>query len=184
MKKKESFPINFTPAGIASYPHLNKPDTRFDDDGVYQVDLIFNRKDAAIIEKIVNPLMNGGKHNPIKEELGEDEKPTGNYKVKVNGNPIKQQPVLTDTKGNRMRAQVGGGSQLRIAYQAIPFSQGQGGVTLRMKAVRVLDLVEYTAGVKWDQEDEGFVQAAVEEETRKEAVEIEEDDGDDKYEDF
>ena len=53
-----------------------------------------------------------------------------------------------------------------------------------MKAVRVLDLVEYTAGVKWDQEDEGFVQAAVEEETRKEAVEIEEDDDDDKYEDF
>ena len=192
MKKKESFPINFTPVGIASYPHLNKPDTRFDDDGVYQVDLIFNRKDAAIIEKIVNPLMNGGKHNPIKEELGEDEKPTGNYKVKfkmkamikVNGNHIKQQPVLTDTKGNRMRAQVGGGSQLRIAYQAIPFSQGQGGVTLRMKAVRVLDLVEYTAGVKWDQEDEGFVQAAVEEETRKEAVEIEEDDDEDKYEDF
>jgi len=43
--------------------------------------------------------------------------------------------------------------------------------------------VEYTAGVKWDQEDEGFVQAAVEEETHKEAVDSEDDD-DDKYEDF
>ncbi len=183
-KRKEAFPINFTPAGIASYPHLNKPDTRFDNDGVYQVDLILNEKEVKDIQKVVDPLMNGGKHNPIKEELGEDDKPTGNYKVKfkmkavikVNGNHIKQQPVLTDTKGNRMVAQVGGGSKLRIAYQAIPFSQGAGGVTLRMKAVRVLDLVEYTSGVKWDKEDEGFVQET--------DIELSGDNDEDNYEDF
>jgi len=174
MQKKENFPINFTPVGIASYPHLNKPDTRFDDDGVYQVDLILDKNEVKAIEKIVSPLMNGGKHNPIKEELGEDDKMKA--VIKVNGNHIKQQPVLTDTKGNRMVAKVGGGSQLRIAYQAIPFSQGQGGVTLRMKAVRVIDLVEYTSGVKWDKEDEGFVQET--------DTEITGENDDDNYEDF
>ena len=64
---------------------------------------------------------------------------------------------------------------------ALICGQGQGGVTLRMKAVRVLDLVEYTAGVKWDQEDEGFVQEA--DETHKETVDSEDHD-DDNYEDF
>jgi|TARA_B100002003_G_scaffold35944_1_gene31342 hypothetical protein len=163
-KMADKIPVNISPIGVAAYPHLNKPDTRFDDDGIYQVNLIYSKKEVKEIQDIVEPLMNGGFHNPVKPELGEDDKPTGKFNVrfkmkalmKIKGKRVAQRPVLTDTAGNRVISNIGGGSKLRIAYQAVPFDQGKGGVTLRMKAVRVIELVEYIPGVQWGVEDEGF----------------------------
>ena len=160
----DKIPVNISPIGVAAYPHLNKPDTRFDDDGIYQVNMIYSKKEVKEIQDIVEPLMNGGFHNPVKPELGEDDKPTGKFNVrfkmkalmKIKGKRVAQRPVLTDTAGNRVISNIGGGSKLRIAYQAVPFDQGKGGVTLRMKAVRVIELVEYIPGVQWGVEDEGF----------------------------
>tara|TARA_R100001530_G_scaffold3320_3_gene4950 strand:+ start:852 stop:1460 length:609 start_codon:yes stop_codon:yes gene_type:complete len=163
-KMADKIPMNISPVGVASYPHLNKPDTRFDDDGIYQVNMLYTKKEVKPIQEIVEPLMDGGFHNPIKPEVDEDDKPTGRYNVrfkmkaimKIKGKRITQRPILTDTAGNRVISNIGGGSKLRIAYQAVPFDQGKGGVTLRMKAVRVVELVEYTPGVQWGVEDEGF----------------------------
>ena len=35
-----------TPKGIAQYPWLSKPDTKFNEEGVYKVDLIIPKSDA------------------------------------------------------------------------------------------------------------------------------------------
>jgi len=160
----EKIPVNISPIGVASYPHLNKPDTRFDDDGIYQVNMLYTKKEVKPIQDIVGPLMNGGFHNPIKPELDEDDRPTDRYNIrfkmkaimKIKGKRVSQKPILTDTAGNRVISNISGGSKLRIAYQAVPFDQGKGGVTLRMKAVRVVELVEYIPGVQWGVDDEGF----------------------------
>ena len=43
-----------TPKGIAQYPWLSKPDTKFSEEGDYKVNLILNAEEAAPI--IVPPL--------------------------------------------------------------------------------------------------------------------------------
>ena len=161
-------PVNVTPVGTAAWPWLNTPDTRYDADGVYQVKMIFNKKDIKGIQAIVDPLMNGGKHNPVKPELDDQDKPTGNFvvnfklkaKVKTkSGDTFTQKPILLDTAGNRVLNQVGAGSKLKIAYQAVPFNQGAGGVTMRMQKVRIIDLVEYAKKdeVDWGKDEGSFV---------------------------
>jgi len=160
----KKIPVNISPIGVSSYPYLNKPDTCFDDDGIYHVKMLFTKKEVKLIQDIVEPLMDGGFYNPIKPELDEDDKPTGRYIVrfkmraimKINGERVSQKPILTDTTGNPVISNIGSGSKLRIAYQAVPFDAGNGGVTLRMKAVRVVELVKYTPGVQWGVDDEGF----------------------------
>ena len=46
-KKRPPLPKFNTPVGVARYPHLNNPDTRFDADGVYKCDLIVKFNKAA-----------------------------------------------------------------------------------------------------------------------------------------
>ena len=179
--------IHVTPVGTAAWPWLNTPDVRFDADGVYQVKMIFNKKDIKPIQGIVDPLMNGGKHNPVKPEMDDQGKPTGNYvvnfklkaKVKTkSGDTFTQKPVLLDTAGNRVMNQVGAGSKLKIAYQAIPFNQGAGGVTMRMQKVRIIDLVEYSKqdDVDWGKDEGSFV--------GRELEKVEASDSDEDNEDF
>ena len=157
---------HITPVGTAAWPWLNKPDTRFDADGVYQVKMIFNKKDIKPIKTIVDPLMDGGKHNPIKPEMDDEGNPTGNYIVQFkmkarvktkNGQEFTQKPILLDTLGNRVVDQVGAGSKLKVAYQAIPFNQGEGGVTMRMQKVRIVELVEYQDKIDWGKDSGSFV---------------------------
>lgn len=51
--KPAKLPVYNTPAGRAVYPWLNKPDTRFDPDGVYQVKLVLTAKEAAPLIEII-----------------------------------------------------------------------------------------------------------------------------------
>jgi len=172
-------PMNVTPVGTAAWPWLNTPDTRYDADGVYQVKMIFNKKDVKGIQAIVDPLMDGGKHNPVKPELDDQDKPTGNFivnfklkaKVKTkSGDTFTQKPILLDTAGNRVLNQVGAGSKLKIAYQAVPFNQGAGGVTMRMQKVRIMDLVEYAKkdDVDWGKDEGSFVGTTAEDSNENE----------------
>jgi len=54
-----------------------------------------------------------------------------------------QSPIILDTDGNRVMEKVGGGSLLKVAYQAVPFDAMGGGVSLRLVKVQVQTLVEY-----------------------------------------
>lgn len=52
--KRPSYAKFLTPAGIAQWPALTKPDTKFDDDGVYKTNMIF--EDTPEIRKLVATL--------------------------------------------------------------------------------------------------------------------------------
>jgi hypothetical protein len=145
-----------TPTGTAVYPWLNKPDTRFDADGVYSVTLQLSKADTASINAVVKPLMNGGKNNPIKAELDDQGEKTGNYLVKFKlkalvkpkkSEPFSQSPVLLDEDGNRLTALIAGGSKMKVAYEPFAYSALGGGVSLRVKKVRLAKdgLIEYVA---------------------------------------
>ena len=151
MAKNNQFPMHVSPVGTASWPWLNKPDTRFDEDGIYHVKLVMTKEESGKLGAVINPLMNGGKHNPLEPEKDDQGNNTGNmvcqFKMKSVVNSRKgsftQSPVLLDKEGQRIEATIGAGSKIKIAYQAVPFDQGGGGVTLRLRKVRVLDMVEY-----------------------------------------
>jgi hypothetical protein len=157
--------IHVTPVGTAIYPWLNKPDTKFNPDGEYSVSLLLSEDAAKVVNNVVKPLMNGGKHNPIKPEVDDQGNGTGNYTIKFKlkakvspkrGQPFEQKPILLDEDGNRLEKLIGGGSKIKIAYEAYAYDGMGGGVTLRVKKVRIAQdgLVEYTSkdNVDWGED--------------------------------
>jgi hypothetical protein len=150
----------YSPVGIAAYPWLSKPDIKFDPDGVYQVNLITDKKGAKQLKDLAEPYKpQPGGFDPVKKEFVKDDqgvsKETGKYTTtfKLNavgksgktGDTWSQKPVIFDSNGNRVHGKVniGAGSTIQVSFEMNPYTQGKGGVSFRMKGVRVYDLVEY-----------------------------------------
>jgi hypothetical protein len=82
---------------------------------------------------------------------------------KRDGTYYEQQPAVLDSKKVPISKDVlvGNGSRVKVAFEPIPYvmaSTKKAGVSLRLKAVQVIDLVEYgnSAASVFDEED-GFV---------------------------
>lgn len=165
---KNKLPRYVTPAGIAQYPYLNKPDTKFNPDGEYKCSLeipsdkaqqivtfLDEQHEAAIAKaKKENPgkrIKEGDVPYTVNEETGAV---TVRFKLKAkvtpkNGEPFEQRPALFDAKGKPLaNVNVGGGSTLKIAYELLPYYTAivGAGITLRLKAAQVIDLKEFSGG--------------------------------------
>jgi len=156
-----------SPKGIASYPKLNEPDTKFKADGEYSVSLIVEPDEAkSFTEAVQNcvkqyytsqcqllkkkELKKAG--IPIKNDADKDGNETGKIKIKFTlparvkskktGKEWEQRPALFDTKGKPITERVGGGSVLKVACEVFPwYTPALGvGASLRCKAVQVIDL--------------------------------------------
>lgn len=166
--------IKFTsPTGTAVYPRLNAPDTKFDKDGVYSVDLEMdpNSKDGSAFLSSLRKAADdaykaecekrGGKKLK-RSELPIKETDEGNVRIKFKlkakaGNEDKswaQKPMLFDAQGNALQnpPNIGSGSTIRVSFEVIPYFTAMvgAGVSLRMKAVQILDLKEYVPGDSFD----------------------------------
>lgn len=161
-----------TPKGRAIYPHLTTPDTKFKEQGQYHVKLSIPSDQAADIVKAIDEKMaeslQAAKEN--KENKGKKVKPadppysvdeeTGEtiVSLKMNASFIgkdKQKVTMTlpifDAKGKPTKVKrIGGGSVLRVSFvpEAFYTPLVGAGVTLRMKAVQLLELKEYSADAK------------------------------------
>lgn len=186
-QKKE--PIYVTPAGLARYPHLNAPDTKFNAAGVYRVDLVLTGDDAAKLAETIDRSMeasfatakadpkNKGKkvkladapYSVIKDDDGNDTpdtkfgfKMTASGKRK-DGTTYTARPMIMDTKNKLVKdVKIGGGSKIKVAYSIYPFYTALvgAGVSLRLKQVQVLDLVEWSGGKSAFGEEEGSYEAS------------------------
>lgn len=174
-----------SPAGIAVYPWLNEPDTKFDADGVYKVELRMSKDEAEPfidkISEIASKAMAEFKSEnpkktlrsaplPIKDYIDEDGNPTDDvclkFKLKAVGgsgtNTWNQSPRLFDSQLRPMNEKIGGGSTLKVGCEVVPYNSPTigVGVTLRLKSVQCINLVEYSSGGldnwEFDKED-GFV---------------------------
>jgi hypothetical protein len=155
-----------TPAGIARFPSLNRPDTKFSEVGVYKVNLEMSSADAEPFIKQVEALfaefLADKKRELKKDKLKlhpapwEDNDGLTQLKLKVpamgknkeTGEEYSRKPTLFDATGKEEEVNVGGGSKLKIAV--VPYcwytaSLGAG-ITLQPKAVQVLDLVTWGNG--------------------------------------
>jgi hypothetical protein len=155
-----------TPAGIARFPSLNRPDTKFSEVGVYKVNLEMSSADAEPfikqIEALFAEFLADKKRELKKDKLKlhpapwEDNDGLVQLKLKVpamgknkeTGEEYSRKPTLFDATGKEEDVNVGGGSKLKIAV--VPYcwytaSLGAG-ITLQPKAVQVLDLVTWGNG--------------------------------------
>ena len=148
-----------TPKGVAQYPWLSKPDTKFSEEGEYKVNLVLPKQDAIPILKQINEVFAGNvekelkkaKGNEIKkapppymEELNENGEPTGNVILKFKSKAA-YKPAIFDAKGIPMiDSNIWGGSEIKVSGSIAPYytSLIGAGVALRLRAVQVIQYVQ------------------------------------------
>ncbi len=167
-----------SPAGVAKWCWLTKPNYKWDSDGEFSVTLVLPKEDAEpFIEKIegqidelVADLKNEGKKKvkeaprPYQDEEDEDGNPTGaiQFKFKSKAKAKPRIPVY-DSQGTPMEnIEVWSGSKLRVSSWMNPYVAPIGaGISMRLRAVQVLDLVSGGAngieGFGFETEEEGYV---------------------------
>ena len=164
-----------TAKGVAYYPYISAPDTKFDEQGHYKVNLCLSKEDATPFLDIIKGVVKEGivalkkdKPNleikqaplPFHDELDDDGNPTGNVIVKFKSKAA-YKPAVFDSKGNMMaKSNIYGGSELKVNGSVAFFHTPMigAGVTLRLRAVQVIQYVEGTVGASkfgFD-EEEGF----------------------------
>ena len=185
MKRKKPLKLT-TPVGIAEWPRLNTPDTKYNSDGVYSVLLRLPKDDCtetieairSVVSDYVDMLKKEeGKKEiataplPFKDVMDGDNVPTGEIEIKFklnalgkNGNETwEQRPMLFDSHKRPISENIGGGSKIKVGAEVVPYftTMHGAGVTLRLKAVQVIELVEYSnsgSPESWGfGKEEGFV---------------------------
>jgi len=178
---KSKTPRYVTPAGIAVYPWLNTPDTKFNPEGEYRTKLTIKSEGNQDFLNFLNDLTeksleeakqkNPGKKIKVGNEAyneNEDGTITLSFKLKAkvtpkSGDPFEQKVAIFDAKGKPTKAVVGGGSKIKVSFEAIPYytAIAGAGVSLRVRAVQVLELKEYSKGGDGSSygfgEEEGYV---------------------------
>lgn len=170
---KNNYDKIVTPIGVSQYAWLTKPDTQFDPDGHYKVNLILDTDKAQdVINKIeanVKKAMANAKEKvkgkavkaaptPYFEQLDESDELTGKtvfkFKTKAqittkDGTLIPNRVALFDSAGVPLTdANVWSGSEMKVSAELIPYytAMAGAGVSLRLRAVQITKLVEGGSG--------------------------------------
>jgi len=155
---KYNFTKYTTPKGLFVYPHLTKPDTKFNPLGEYSVKLSLPREDAKELVALMKAELKTYKENNSikgtdKFNIAKDEEAgTLTFKTKLpaiiplkDGTQWEQKLAIYDAKGNLMPKDISiwSGTQGKLQVELRPYSMaGNTGVSLRLKAVQVIELVE------------------------------------------
>ena len=184
--------------GKALWAKVFEPDTKFDANGIYSVNVLIPEAEAVELceyldgvvqqryaeEVKAKPKLKNGlsTKTPYEPEYDQNGDPTGNIEFKLklkakvqarDGSTYNQKPIVVDAKRNPMpndNTNVGNGSLIKVAYEPIPYmmaSTKQVGVSLRLKGVQILELVEYGNGASMFDEEDGYVSEAVAKDDRQ-----------------
>jgi len=157
-------PATFTtPQGVAQYPWLSKPDTKFSEEGDYKVNLIIAKEEALPALKLINQVYAENYEKEVKkakgaeikkapppfsEELDDAGQPTGNIILKFKSKAA-YKPAIFDAKGIPMiDSNIWGGSELKVNGSVAAYYTPLigAGVALRLRAVQVIQYVEGGSG--------------------------------------
>ncbi len=180
MAKSKFTPI-VTPPGVARYPHLNVPDSYQGGPPKYKVRIAVPQEEAKDFIKAYTAEYKIQYNAMLKEkrkkrltrreplayslEKDEDGNETGNVLISAATNAVIEfkneeleiRPALFDAGGRVLdpnKVKIGGGSLLKISARMVPYYSGQFGLSLRLDAVQVLELVEF--GGQRSSKDFGF----------------------------
>ncbi len=168
-EKKKKYAQHTTSKGTFKFCHLNKPNDKFKAEGEYSVDFLQTPEEAKALTALIdaemglaavqakkdNPKVKNIKvaDKPYKMDTDQDGNETGlikfKFKAKASGmkkdkKPWTFRPAVFDAKGGVIpnTVQIWGGTIGRVSFELMPFYTAQvgAGVSLRLKAVKILDL--------------------------------------------
>jgi hypothetical protein len=172
MAAKPKDNLRHTPAGVVTLAFLDKPSTKFKEDGVYLVKMSFKPGEIAHLEEEAmriaeeekvkqlkdNPKLKNVLRvvSPFRPVLNDDGDPTGDveaqfkldaqYTSKKTGDVVRQRPAVFDSAGNVLDGvPVWGGSICEIAFTMLGSYVAAShtcSASLRLLAARVLELTE------------------------------------------
>ena len=184
-----------TPVGVAAFPYLSTPDTKFNEEGEYKVNLILTKEDAQPVITQIDSVYDenvkeqkkklGSKpckeaNRPYADELDQEGNPTGKVIIKFKSKAA-YKPAVFDAKGTPMlEHNIYAGSEMKVNGSIAPYytSMVGAGVSLRLRAVQVIQYVEGTSGagrfgfdeeVGYVQEKEETKDASVSEDSKSES---------------
>lgn len=143
--------IRTTPVGTSVFCWLSTPDTEFNKEGVYHVDLQFKKEEIQEDLKAINQAISlkiaeihkaTPSTKPIKRAPLPYKEKDGNIILKFKS---KFAPKLWDKNRNLIGSDksVWKGSTMKILYKLNPYNQSIGlGCTLYIQGVQVIDLIE------------------------------------------
>ena len=164
------------------YPHLNKPDVRFNEAGEYKLTLKVPQKQALEMVTLIDKELEASTAKAEKENKGkkikqapkpykiEDGFAFFKFKMKATGinrktkESFSQKPALFDSNKNPFpqSTSIWGGTKGKVAFNVKGYYVPAlgAGVTLQLKAVQIIDLVEGGSkqGDLFDKEDGYIVQ--------------------------
>ncbi len=172
-----------TPIGVAFYPHVVEPNTMFDDNGLYDCKLHVSEGDFNSFELKVNEIVDAAyeqecktrgkkklqvsQKKPLRQTEEGDFEIYAKQKAKIDTRAkgtIEFSIALFDGQGKKIndKPKIGSGSRLRLGIEVAPYyTEMVGfGYTLRLKAVQVIELVEYSGGGNkfgFTAEEDGYV---------------------------
>lgn len=139
-----------TPRGVAMYPWLTKPDTKFNADGIYKMSLSIESSEAQELAETIR--------NTYLEELGDKKIAKANFPFKDDGegNTVfsfksKKKPKIYNSKGQLManpdQLRIGGGTIGKVSFTMSAYDKGSNnGVVLYLNAFQIIQLAEYKSG--------------------------------------
>lgn len=159
--------------GIARYPWLNKPDTKFKAEGQFKVDLEIDAETAEPLLSMFEDIraaeiaaakvkLKGKKPKeadlPLVPKLDEDGNETGTYLLKAKmtasgvskrtGKPWSRVVPIFDAKGKPANPQIYGGSELILSIEPKGWAnpKGECSVTCYLEGVQVIKLSQGSGG--------------------------------------
>ncbi len=183
MKKPEAF---VTPVGRTMWASIIEPNTKFDAEGKYMMDMLFEPEQVVEVKASLESLLSSFVEEKKKElkankgqkvryadktfrALGDVMLRSKQYTKTFDGAP--QKIRLADSTGKVLHGfnkAVGNGSKVRAKLYPKPYymaSSNTFGISMLINAVQIIDLVEYEAGGGFDSVEGGFKDNTVVEDT-------------------
>lgn len=164
-----------SPIGPFKYPWFNRPDVKFNQDGVFKADHVLSGAAAEALATEIEAMAQAaldehtkdmtpkdrkawGIHLPFERETDDNDVATGNIvfsyrqnaKIKLKTGEVKEVKIgLYDAAGKEMHAQVYGGSEGRVRYAPrviVMQSTKKVGIRLDFAMVQISKLAEAGAG--------------------------------------
>lgn len=183
-----------SPEGVSKYAWLTKPDTKFDKDGHFKVNLVVSAEEAQPLIKQIDAEMKKSAeiakeknkkavkmaNAPYEPELDDAGQETGNIEFKFkrkaqiissDGKVVPFKVAIFDSQGKPMTdVNVWSGSKMKVSAELVHWftAMAGAGVSLRLRAVQITELVEGGAGnaegYGFDKVEGGYVAEEKEEE--------------------
>ena len=183
--------------GKAMWAKVYDPDFKFDPNGIYSVSVLVPEEEAqemcehldSLAKKRLAEEMKDRKRNdltlrtPYEKATDKDGNETGEIEFKIKmkakfqskqGQWFTNKPIVVDSKRTPLNKDtlIGNGSVIKVVFDTIPYvmmSSKTCSVSLRMKGVQVLQLVEYQGDLFED--EDGFIAKAADDNIGEVAVE-------------